>query len=182
VVRLRRGILVAACGLLLAVDTAGCSDGDEPLAAPIAVPVAPSVSPATPLVSCDHVIGWEPPPPTFEVILEAVALPTRAVLQAHETNEPGWLFAKQGLVVRADTVVDLVVPAEVAGHLRIGWGSPGPEGTSIRVPGCASGGQWVAFAGGYTVDAPACVPLIVRSGGREARVRIAVGARCRAAP
>jgi hypothetical protein len=44
--------------------------------------------------------------------------------------------------------------------------------------GCAVDCGWLAFAGGYWVDAPACVPIVVRSQGREARARVAVGVAC----
>lgn len=106
-------------------------------------------------------------------------LPIGTVLQAIETNEPGRLFAKQGLVVRADTIVELAIPSTAAANARIGWGSPAHMGRELRVPGCASTTGWLAFAGGCTVDSPTCLPLTIRSNGREAHVRIAVGVACR---
>ena len=38
--------------------------------------------------------------------------------------------------------------------------------------------EWLVFAGGYEVDVAMCVPLIVRTGGREQQVRIGVGTGC----
>ena len=112
-------------------------------------------------------------------MLGAVALPT-GKLEPNESGEPGRLFAKTGLLVKAGTAVELTVArapgskeaAEVTAGVTIGWGSPGPEGTTIRVPACPSANGWLAFAGGYTVTEPTCVPLIVRSGGREARAEV----------
>ena len=49
----------------------------------------------------------------------------------------------------------------------------------VRVGNCAgTGGGWAAFAGGYRVDHPACVPVIVRAGGKEQQVHIGVGTAC----
>ncbi|GID29576.1 hypothetical protein [Paractinoplanes brasiliensis] len=103
-------------------------------------------------------------------------LPT-ARLQVAESGEPGRLFAKAGLLVRAGTPVELTVDPSARG-VTIGWGSPGPEVTTISVPACPDAKGWLAFAGGYHVPEPMCVPLIVRANGREARARVRVGADC----
>ncbi|GAA4444962.1 hypothetical protein [Phytohabitans houttuyneae] len=110
-------------------------------------------------------------------MLDAVALPA-GVLEPQPSGAAGWLFAKQGLLVRAGTAVEVGVAPEAAGDVRIGWGSPGPEGALIRVPACPSGNEWLAFAGGYTVRGPVCVPLVVRAHGRQERARVSVGAAC----
>jgi hypothetical protein len=110
-------------------------------------------------------------------VLDAVALPTRT-LQVSESGVPGELFAKQGLVVRAGTPVRIAVAPDAPAGTRIGWGSPGPEGTAIVVPACPHNSGWLAFAGGYTVREAACVPLIVRVGEREERASVAVGEDC----
>ena len=125
-------------------------------------------------VNCAHDIGGRPPDDNFRLVLDAVALPT-GVLESHDSGEPGRLFAKTGLLVRAGTAVELTVTTP---GVTIGWGSPGPEGTTIRVPACPSTNGWLAFAGGYTVTEPACVALTVRAGGREQRAEVSVGARC----
>jgi hypothetical protein len=182
-----RSVLVAAA-LLLA---SGCTPGGPP--APTSTPGTTGVGVGTPSAtasgppaipcqdSIDHV---DVPPDDLEVVLDAVALPTRHPLQANETNDPpGWLFAKYGLVVRWDATVQLLVDDPARGHARIGWGSPGRTGQALRYGGCGFPGcdrdcGWLVYAGGYTVDAPACVPVLVRSGGREARVRVGVGTRC----
>jgi hypothetical protein len=183
-VRANRCLLLTIVGLLSAACTGtSASRGAVTVTSPSSVPnVGAGGAPSAPEVPCVDAIDHQPPRRGLEVVLDAVALPTGLVLQANETNERGWLFAKQGLVVRAGTVVDLEVPAAAAAHLRIGWGSPGPQGHRLRVPGCRSESGWLAFAGGYTVDTPRCVPLMVRSGGREVLVRIGVGVPCPQAP
>jgi hypothetical protein len=143
-------------------------------------PPAPAVSasPAPGSVDCAHVIGGvDAPSEGAQVILDAVSLPSR-VLEPQDSGEPGRLFAKQGLVVRAGTAVELTVAPAAVGKATIGWGSPGPQGTTIRVPACQGAHAWLAFAGGYTVREPLCVPLIVRVNGREEHASVSVGAEC----
>ncbi|MBG0564611.1 hypothetical protein [Actinoplanes aureus] len=173
-----------AGGLTAALLLAGCWGADDP--APARLPpdgpgpaAAVSPSPDQWTVSCAHDIGGTAPDPTsYRVVLDAVALPS-AVLEPHESGEPGWLFAKHGLLVRAGTEVAISVPPEWAAAARIGWGSPGPEGTRILVPACRGGRSgWLAFAGGYTVRKPACLPLLVRVDEREERTAVSVGVAC----
>ena len=125
-------------------------------------------------VDCAHDIGGRPPGNGFRLILDAVALPA-GVLEAHDSGEPGRLFAKTGLLVRAGTAVDLTVTTP---GVTLRWGSPGARGTTIHVPACPSAGGWLAFAGGYTVTEPTCVALTVRVGGREHQARVSVGRSC----
>jgi hypothetical protein len=184
ILRANRCLLIVILGLLSAACTGtGAPRGAATVTSPSSEPnVGAGGAPSAPEVPCVDAIDHQPPRRGLEVVLDAVALPTGLVLQANESSERGWLFAKQGLVVRADTVVDLEVPAAAAAHVRIGWGSPGPQGHRLRVPGCPSESGWLAFAGGYTVNTPRCVPLMVRSGEREVQVRIGVGVPCPRAP
>lgn len=128
-------------------------------------------------VDCAHDIGGRPPGAGYRLVLDALALPT-AQLEPQASGEPGRLFAKSGLLVRAGTAIELTVDTSAAAGVTIGWGSPGPEATTIRVPACSSANGWLAFAGGYTVGEPTCVPLIVRAGGHEQRAEVRVGASC----
>jgi hypothetical protein len=161
-------LLAALAGVLPA---AGCDATPR-------TPVPAEPSPDGPgAVACAHVIDRPASPRAdLEVVLDAVALPT-GVLEPVASGEPGWLFAKRGLLVRAGVAVRVEVAAEAAGRARIGWGSPAEAGPVARVPACGGSG-WIAFAGGYTVDAPACVPLTVQARGRTASVRVGVGVAC----
>lgn len=112
-----------------------------------------------------------------------VAVPTLSVLQVGDSGEAdpaARLFAKWGLVVRAGAAVDLQVGPGWEDRARIGWGSPAALATAVHVPACPgpSSGQWLHFAGGTWVAQPACVPLIIRSQGQEAQVRLGVGVPC----
>lgn len=131
-------------------------------------------------VSCDHVVGLAEPGPDMElpVLLDAVALPVDRQLQVTQVDGRWW--AKQGLIVRPGTPVDLEIVGDAAATSTIGWGNPGPAATRIRVfcPDLHDVPGWYAFAGGYTVDRPRCLPLRVRSGDRETLARIPVGALC----
>jgi hypothetical protein len=161
------------------LSVAGCAAADAP--APAASSRSPSTAAATtagPAVSCAHDLGTDAPDGGgYRLVLDAVAVPT-GKLVPQDSDEPGWLFAKSGLVVRAGTLVDVAVAPDAVTGVRVGWGSPGPEGTAIHVPACPSGSGWLAFAGGYSVRTPACVPLIVRAHGQRERVAVSVGVAC----
>jgi hypothetical protein len=60
------------------------------------------------------------------VVLGRVALPTGRALGANRTAEdPEFpLLAKDGLVIKAGTAFELIVPEVWRDRLRIGWGSP----------------------------------------------------------
>jgi hypothetical protein len=174
------GVLGAAC---TAAEPVERSAGPEPTTPPAtATPAAPGVEPSGDgsTVPCAHAIGaLDQPEGGRTVVAGVVALPIGAVLQANPTGaaRPRW-FAKDGLVVRADAVVELRVPAGSADRLRVGWGSPAQPGAVVRLAGCPDRSGWLVFAGGYWVDEPACLPLLVRAGGHQEQVRIAVGVPC----
>lgn len=119
----------------------------------------------------------------LQVVLGVVALPVSPrypALQTSLTGGPQRLFAKTGLVIRPGTTFELIVPAPVASRLSIGWGAPGTPSRRVVVSHCASpgGGGWLAYPGGYWVDRPACVPIIVRAGGKQQQVHIGLGTAC----
>jgi hypothetical protein len=140
--------------------------------------------PGVGLVSC----GWSidaltDPPDDYRVVARNVAVPTASILEAGDpgqTDPAVWLFAKWGLVVRAGAAVDLQVGPGWEDRARIGWGSPAPRGAALHVPACPqwAEGPWLVFPGGTWVARPACVPLIVRSQGQEAQVRLGIGVPC----
>jgi len=143
------------------------------------------VSSAT--LACSNYIDQHPPPSYFEKVLDVVALPTSskaAALQTGRTGDPDpavRLFAKTGLVIKAGTKFEMVVPDEAKDMVSIGWGGT-PSTRSRRVTvSCsarASSSAWQVYVGGYWVPRPACVPLIVRAGGKEQRVLIGLGTPC----
>jgi hypothetical protein len=106
------------------------------------------------------------------------------VLQANETREADptiRLFAKWGLVVRIGAVVDIQVAAGWEDRARIKWGSSASPGVAVHVPACPKPSeqtQWLHFAGGTWVAQPACVPLVLRSQGQAATVRLGIGKPC----
>ena len=134
---------------------------------------------------CADAIGTRPAPyPGLSVVLGVVALPTGRALQTGRTGEPGdrRLFAKTGLLVRSGAApFELIVPPSWVGHLAIGWGNPPTLTGDLRVSGCRSSTPnqpWVAFAGGYWVGVPACVPLTIKRGSNSRTVHIGVGTAC----
>ncbi|MFG3700561.1 hypothetical protein ACGF5C_21970 [Micromonospora sp. NPDC047620] len=146
-------------------------------------PLPTSGSPAQ--VTCADSIDVKPQPPDgYRIVLGDVAVPTGRVLQAAESGEADpaarW-FAKWGLVVRAGAAVDLQVAPGWEDRARIAWGPSAEPAATVHVSACAPAAgqpQWLAFAGGTWVAQAACVPLLVRSAGRQAEVRLAAGAPC----
>lgn len=178
--------IITAGLLLLVVSLTGCTgprSGAEPRTgsvgpSTVAVDSTPPV-PTVAVVPCEDAIAWLPAPAEGSTVaLGVLAVPTR-VLQAEPTGE-GWLYAKQGLEVRAGVAVEITVAPSAAGRAAIRWGDAdaGPPRGHVRVEGCAAAEDWIAWPGGYHVRSPMCIPLIVRSGAQEARVSVAVGAPC----
>jgi hypothetical protein len=136
-------------------------------------------------LSCSDAIHSAPAPYVgMSVVLGVVALPTHRTLQTGRSGESGnrRLFAKIGLLARSGSApFELIVPPGLVGHLFLGWGNPATPTSDLRVSGCRSSvpnQPWVAFAGGYWVGSPACVPVTVRTGGSEQTVHIGVGKAC----
>lgn len=138
------------------------------------------------LLDCGDVIGAHPPTAGLEVVLGVVALPTSAVGPALQTSldrEPPLprLFAKTGLLVRAGTDFRIVVAAPAGDRFGIGWGSAAAPSKAVVVHHCSGKGlpgRWLAYAGGYWLDRPACVRLQVRTAARQKSVQIGLGTPC----
>jgi hypothetical protein len=146
----------------------------------VALPVfAPDMA-----LACDQKIYTiDDPPADQQKIFDEVALPDKA-LQANtsgESDPSALLFAKTGLYITPGASFGLRVPDDWIGRLAIGWGSPAVRTVHLFVPGCeetAVHRQWFVYAGGFWVAQPACVPLLVDSGGQEQTVHIGVGTAC----
>ncbi len=138
-------------------------------------------------LDCGDYVGTEPPGEDLQVVLGVVALPTRSVGPALGTSATGdsslpRLFAKTGLLVKAGVDVQISVSTHRAGdRLGIGWGSGATPSQVVAIHHCVDVGHsgWLAFAGGYWLDHPACVTLRVRSAGQDQYVDIGLGAPCR---
>jgi hypothetical protein len=182
-----RGAAAVAAAALIAVPLVACSGGTGrpgngnagPTSTSSAAPAAGSV------LDCGSFIGTSTHPSPLQVVLGVVALPTSPGYPALQTslsgdgNGPLRLFAKTGLVIRPGTTFELIVPARFTSQLSMGWGMPGTPGHRVLVDNCANaGGGWLAYAGGYWIDHPACVPVIVRAGGKQQQVHVGVGTAC----
>jgi hypothetical protein len=183
---LRRFTHVAVlCGVVV---SGACTGTSSPSDAGVSVrppntDQAPSAPAASGSVPCGQAIDAPADvSPDDVVVLDNVALPVGRTLQVNPAGSDSELplFAKHGLVVRAGTMVELRVPPEWEPRVRVGWGSPAAPAPEATVSACPARGHapWLAFAGGYWVDAPVCFPLIVRTQGRETLVRIGAGAQC----
>lgn len=143
---------------------------------------------ATAALDCQDAIGDDSPPADYVRVLDVVGLPAspqHTSLQASDSGVTGRLrlFAKAGLVIRTGTTFEIVVPDDHLDRAAVVWGSPGTPTTHLTVTDCRSPGDaWLAYAGGYLVSEPMCLPLLIRAGGREQRVPIGVGTECPGQP
>jgi hypothetical protein len=174
-----RFILISAMVLLIA----GCSI--EPTSSARPSPATTTSATSTASLACQDAIASQDSPDSYlSVVFNQVALPTSNALQANRSSEQdpsARLFAKIGLYIASGASFDLIVPAEWVGRLMIGWGNPGIRTTHLHVSGCVASAtqkRWLVYAGGYWVGAAACVPLLVRAGGREQLVQIGIGTPC----
>lgn len=127
-------------------------------------------------------VGSSRPQHRYRTVLGAISVPPLFMEQIENTGErPFPYWRKAGLVLRGDgRAVTVTVPAGWRDRVRIAWGNANGVFTSIRFAGCTSGadvGQ--AFAGGFVLRSPSCVPLTFSVGGRSAVVRFGLGRRCR---
>jgi hypothetical protein len=145
-----------------------------------------AAAPGTDVVPCSIAIEQSPKPYVngLRLVLGRIWLPRRT-LQLGRRPGPGWdRFAKVGIVVRAGSPVVLEVPVRwrsvysleyVPKHIQTV--ADGSRKLSVRA--CAGPlGRWSAYAGGYVVKRPVCVPLTVRADGRTTTVDVAVGRSC----
>jgi hypothetical protein len=137
-------------------------------------------------VGCDsvaQVIGAVTPDSSNRTVFARIAMPAAFLGQAANENYPLRYWAKAGIFVRPGSrPVDLIVPVAWRNRLAIEWGEGGDSGgvaSTLRITGCkAYGRKWLPYAGGFHLSAPACVPLIVRSGGRSKTLHFGIGRRC----
>lgn len=171
-----RSPMALALLLVLGALTACTPAAPAPSPEPTASPFDPTAIP------CDQAIdALAGPPPGYSVLLDSVGLPVGRKLDINVIADVSpRRFAKQGLVVRAGTPVELRIPADWEGRAWIEWGNSSHAKNVITVPPCPDRGSltWLVFAGGFFVDEPACLPIIVRTAGREETARIGVGTDC----
>jgi hypothetical protein len=135
------------------------------------------------VLDCTNYINGNLAAAPLQVVLGVVGLPISPGYPALQTALSGngalRLFAKTGLVIRPGTEFELIVPARFISRLSIGWGNPGTPSHRVVVNNCPKAGSgWLAYPGGYWIDHPACVSIIVRAGSKQQLVHIGVGKAC----
>jgi len=142
-------------------------------------------------LDCQMPIGSAASPPEYVTSIRgAVALQTstsnRRALQTSRDRDAAAssqrYFAKSPLFVRTEgTSAAIRVARRARGHVALSWGNTDHDSIATReftVGPCPGGGEWIVFPGGFYVDKPRCVELIVRASGRDQRVTIGVGSPC----
>jgi hypothetical protein len=157
-------IVVAVCAAAAAADRAASSG---PL----------------PTVSCESaVLQRRSAAPGDRVVLGRVSITSARVLQLAKQRDPEFPYwRKLGLYVRAgEKPITIAVPRAWRGRVAVNWGDSGLRRTVVRLPGCPSPPSvWNGYVGGFDLRAPACVPLIFRTGDRTTTVRFGLGRACK---
>ncbi len=169
----------------------GCTTGSQPPhpggssqgSPPVTSGTAPTHSVQ---LDCGEYIDAHRPVRGIQVVLGVVALPTSSAgpaLGTARTGDPSVprLFAKTGLLIKAGTDFRIVVPARAGDRLGIGWGSPATPNKTVVVSHCPRErlpSRWLAYAGGYWLDHPACVTVQVRTATQSQSVHLGLGAPC----
>ncbi|HSR84053.1 MAG TPA: hypothetical protein VLM11_07720 [Streptosporangiaceae bacterium] len=182
-------LLLAACTSSTTRSTTGTTSPTTMSGHISARPNGPSTASATPtaesVLDCGNYINGNAAAAPLRVVLGVVGLPISPGYPALQTALSGGgngalrLFAKTGLRVRPGTEFELLVPARFTSRLSIGWGNPGTPSHRVVVNNCPQAGSgWLAYPGGYWIDHPACVQIIVRAGSKQQLVHIGVGTAC----
>lgn len=191
-----RRVALALTALAISFMLSACTSSGRPAPGrstpntntPASTRIGPANAPTPASASalkCTDAIGTQAHPRPATTVLGVVDLPISPETPALGTartgngNGPLRLFAKTGLAIKPGARFELIVPAQFADRLSIGWGDPGTPSHRVTVDNCGTqGGAWLAYAGGYWIDHPACVPIIVRVGDQQRTVHIGLGTAC----
>ena len=135
-----------------------------------------------PSVSCLEAIGHATSGRQngYRVVLGVVSAPSGYLRQVVPTRTGPWRgWRKAGLAIRtSSSSVEVSVPRAWRKRVAIAWGGTGPV-NALRIEGCPPPATvWSAYAGGFYVRVPACVPLVFHVGSRKTTVWFGVGRRC----
>jgi hypothetical protein len=107
----------------------------------------------------------------------------RTRLRARASGAPGTsagLVAETFVYVRVGNRAELLVPRAWQGRLSLG-NRNGPRATSRAIASCAASpgsAGWSAIPISVGVDAPACVPILVKTGTRTRTAHLGIGTAC----
>ena len=137
---------------------------------------------AIPTVSCFEAIGHvkSGTQAGYRIALGVVSVPPAYLEQVVPTHTEPWRYwRKTGLLVRTGSpVVTVSVPAAWRSRVAVTWASSGTV-SELRIGHCPPAPTvWSAYAGGFYVRSPACVPLVFRVARRSTTVWFGVGRRC----
>ncbi|MCZ7475472.1 MULTISPECIES: hypothetical protein [unclassified Micromonospora] len=184
-------VALTTCLLLAAAGCTSEDDAERPApAAPDPSSPGAQAAPLPPLpeggqrLRCADSIATTPEPGEgYRVVADTVAVSSTVVQPTGSSDDrgPTRLFAKWGLLVRAGAAVEVRVAPGWEDRARIGWGPGAVPATTVQVEACPAASAstaWSVYTGGTWVAGPACVPLVIKSPGRQVEVRLAIGAAC----
>lgn len=122
---------------------------------------------------------------TTRVVAGVVVLPSKAPtideIDANDQRRGPWsgdhVWAKVGLLTRADTPVRLELTAVGGAKVAGTWGGGRPSDT-IELPACPSNTGWLAWPGGFFVSDRSCVDYRITSESGAGRGQISIGDVC----
>jgi hypothetical protein len=152
------------------------------LAAALTAGSVKGASTPVPTVGCDQVTGQVANlSPTLRVLFNRVAVaPLDYWGMKPVPSAPLGYWAKAPVWVRAGAgPVSLSVPRAWRKRLAITFGNSGNDARALKFSRCTSlPNRWFAYAGGFYLSQPACVPLVIRVAGRTASIRFGIGSSC----
>lgn len=94
--------------------------------------------------------------------------------------QPGLpVFVKVPVFVRGDAEVVVSLARDEPDGVAIAWASsPRPPGVEVTFEPCGTGHEWTTYPGGFVLDAPRCVTVVVEVDGRSTRQQVPLGASC----
>jgi hypothetical protein len=131
-------------------------------------------------VSCRDANLREPNGVQRRVILGVVSVPPLYQAQIRHDQQDGWAYSnKAGIAIQAgNRPVRVSVPKAWRKRVAISFGLGGPL-SEERFEACSPPPTyWNGYVGGFSVSAPACVPLLIQIGNQSRTVRFGVGRRC----
>lgn len=183
----RRTWIVAVPLAVLSTTLAACAQSPgnppSPSAAPASVPSSAVARNAT--ISCAMPIRVASrPPDSATVALESVAIVGYpGPLENFGSHAPPYTYQQKiGLNVHEGSRITLRVADQGSNRVAIAWGTNHRQwAKKLTIPSCGPDTKtapWLTFPGGFAIDRPACIQVMVSTDHHTTTMRIPVGKAC----
>lgn len=116
----------------------------------------------------------------YRVALGVVSAPPARLPGPVQTHDRPWRYWQKAglLVLMGEPAVTVSVPRAWRRRVAVTWGSAGIV-SALRIQHCPPPSTaWSAYAGGFYLRSPACVPLMFTVGRKAATLWFGIGRRC----